>query len=233
MGRDEQAGAILQQARTLGSNEPHAHIALAEVESLIGDEAAAEAHLRRAWEIEPNGEAWIRLALLLARRGRGGEVIATANEVRARWAGDERLGALVDQLEGLVAPDVHLVADGERIEPASADSKCWRFKLPRAARHVVIASRSCVPARTHNGARDARCLGVPVKRIVLRSTHAEMDVRHDHPLLGEGFHPCEGGQRWTNGAGRIPDALLAAMSDVDSVEVHLSSLSLQYSAFGR
>ena len=64
-------------------------------------------------------------------------------------------------------PDLHVVADGVRIEPERGAHGCYRFELP-AAKALRLASRRFRPADgTAGEIRDGRHLGAPVTRIEL------------------------------------------------------------------
>src|SRR5579872_4791108 len=110
-------------------------------------------------------------------------------------------------------PDLHLVADGQRIEPHAVDSRrhgyqgIYRFHLHRAPKQLAIVSHSCVPMRmglTH----DPRRLGVALRSIALRGSGVETRVDYDSVLLSDGFDEPEPGprHRWTNGRAALPRA---------------------------
>ncbi|HXE49403.1 MAG TPA: Hint domain-containing protein, partial [Ramlibacter sp.] len=125
-------------------------------------------------------------------------------------------------------PDVHLVVDGQRINPASTGEGVYRFELPSAPATLVIGSRSATPADMDAQALDGRRLGVSLTRAVLRSRGAQVEIGHDHPLLVEGFHADEAGHRWTNGMGTIPSQLLGALAGPVQVEIHIGALATKY-----
>ena len=125
-------------------------------------------------------------------------------------------------------PDVHLIVDGQRANALSSDNKVYRFELAGAPSTLVIGSRSVTPADLDAKAKDTRQLGACVKRLVLRSAGAELQIGYDHPLLSGGFHAAEASHRWTNGTGVIPAQLLACLAGPVQVEIHLASLGTKY-----
>ena len=108
-------------------------------------------------------------------------------------------------------PDLHLVADGERVEPHALDCRMhryqgvYRFRFERAPRDLAIVSRVCVPMRVGIN-HDPRRLGVAIHSISLRGDGASLDIDWDSPWLGTGFNDSEpeGRQCWTLGAAPLP-----------------------------
>lgn len=110
--------------------------------------------------------------------------------------------------------DVHLVADGVRVDAVARENDRYVFRLPAAPRTIRIRSRSAVP-QDLGVARDPRPLGVAVRQIMLGGPHAPMRaVRADDARLRDGFHAYdpESGIRWTNGDAAIPAALLTRLT---------------------
>jgi hypothetical protein len=93
-------------------------------------------------------------------------------------------------------PCLTLEVDG-RVVPQQPGEGPAVFLLPPGAREARLHSRVFVPAHVIAGSDDHRTLGVGVTRLVLDGR--EIDLA----LLGEGWHACEPGHRWTDGAGRI------------------------------
>jgi hypothetical protein len=95
-----------------------------------------------------------------------------------------------------------LVVDGCELKPRIT-GRVHRFRLPAAARHVRLASRSAVPAHVRDDSDDYRCLGVAVSRIALDGE----PIALSDPRLGSGWHDAEAGDgadaapdwRWTSG----------------------------------
>ena len=108
-------------------------------------------------------------------------------------------------------PDIHLRADGARIEASRSSSDEVTFEVPGAAKSVVIASRSLVPATVDPAFADKRRLGICLLGIVIRVPGRDIDVPIGDTSLREGFHAFEAGARWTDGAGVLPPRFFATL----------------------
>ncbi len=108
-------------------------------------------------------------------------------------------------------PDLHLMADGVRIEPKAISGDSVTFHIPTMSSELRIVSRDGVPAEL-GLARDPRSLGVALRRMELyRGPYATV-VMADDPRLTDGFHGYEAGDalRWTNGDATIPAEIVAS-----------------------
>jgi hypothetical protein len=107
-------------------------------------------------------------------------------------------------------PDLHLLADGVRLDAALRCGDAWVFALPRRPAELRIASRAAAPAEL-GVARDPRVLGVALRRIVLRQGTRFAIREPADPALTSGVHRFESatGLRWTDGDARLPPAWLA------------------------
>ncbi len=94
-------------------------------------------------------------------------------------------------------PALRLEAGGAVLTPFEIDGPVHRFRLPKAVRSMRLLSRSDVPARSGLGGTDHRRLGVSVGQLVVAGTVIDLGSG----AFGAGFHPCEGGHRWTDGHG--------------------------------
>jgi hypothetical protein len=94
-------------------------------------------------------------------------------------------------------PCLTLEVDG-RVVPQRPGEGPAVFLLPPGAQTGLLHSRVFVAAHVIAGSDDHRPLGVGVTRLVLDGQAVDLGA------LGEGWHPTEGGHRWTDGAGRIP-----------------------------
>jgi len=108
-------------------------------------------------------------------------------------------------------PDLHLIADGARIDAHSVEDQynsfqgLYRFRLEHAPRELVIASRSMVPLRMgHN--HDPRRLGVALRSLRLLSRDCALDLPFDSAWLADGFNNPEPElrHRWTTGYAPLP-----------------------------
>jgi antigen 43 len=119
------------------------------------------------------------------------------------------LGYVVPVPVMVEGPDLHIVADGQRIQPVSDRDSRYVFAVPAGVKSVSLVSRFCIPAdKMVSGLRDTRRLGVSVNWIAIRSNDHEAILSADHPALRDGWNDAElaGGAmwRWTNGAATIP-----------------------------
>ena len=82
------------------------------------------------------------------------------------------------------------MVDGKRIDPLERTAERCAFRLPQGPRSVRIRSRSTVP-RELGVARDDRCLGVAVRRIVLAQARRQQALDAEAAALAEGWHRFE------------------------------------------
>jgi len=113
-------------------------------------------------------------------------------------------------------PDLHLVADGQRINAFALDGGhnqwqgTYRFRLERVPRELTVVSRSASPMQMGIG-RDSRCVGVAVHAMRLRNADCTIEVGYDSCWLRDGFNNPEPQPRyrWTTGEARAPGVWLA------------------------
>jgi Hint domain len=124
-------------------------------------------------------------------------------------------------------PDLHLLADGRRIDASGRQGDRWLFRLTRFAETVRIVSRTGVPAELGH-ARDPRELGVAIRRIICSRGATLRVVEADDRMLSAGFHRFEAdnGFRWTSGDAPLPAALFQAMQPPFSLELHVGSTTV-------
>jgi hypothetical protein len=118
--------------------------------------------------------------------------------------------------------DVHLLADGARVNGRAMLDGWISFAVPEGAKRMAIASRSA--AQDELGlCRDPRKLGVALTRIVLWRGGVPRVIDADDSLLVDGFHVYEEeeGSIWTDGLGIIPTAYLEAGGTPDVVELQV------------
>jgi Hint domain len=102
--------------------------------------------------------------------------------------------------------DVHVIADGRRIEAARVDAERAIFALPLDCIDISLRSRCFVPAHSCTSGTDGRSLGVCVKHLWLDGEAIALD---DGARFGAGWHPLERdlgcpGHRWTRGSTPMP-----------------------------
>ncbi|MBV9859314.1 MAG: Hint domain-containing protein [Alphaproteobacteria bacterium] len=123
-------------------------------------------------------------------------------------------------------PDLHLLLDGGRLDPVRVAGAVHHFRLPRMPADLRIASRRSVPVAVGIGA-DARSLGVALRRVVLRPADGAVEIGYDAAGLRHGFHRAEpeGGLRWTDGEGVVPEAAYRGLAGPCELELHLAAVS--------
>jgi hypothetical protein len=127
-------------------------------------------------------------------------------------------------------PDLHLLVDGEIIQPTRTVGSVYRFEIPAGGGAVWLASRTTIPAEVVAGSSDRRRLGVPVERILLYDADLSVEVWHSHPELSDGFSYAEATLRWTEGLARLPEAWRRLFGEGCTLEVHLFPSGLPYPA---
>jgi hypothetical protein len=133
--------------------------------------------------------------------------------------------------------DLHLLVDGQRLNPSARHGAAYAFDLPPRPHCVRIVSRAGVPQEL-GLARDRRALGVALRRIVLKRGATLRTLHANDAVLTDGFHAFEPDNRfrWTDGDAVIPDgvirsALLAEPADRLAIELHVAA-TMRYAADG-
>jgi hypothetical protein len=121
-------------------------------------------------------------------------------------------------------PDLHLLVDGTRLDPGMQRGEFHIFTLPRTSAEVRIISRAAAPQEL-GWARDPRCLGVAVKRIVVRQKSRFQKFDANDKRLVEGFHAFEadGNFRWTDGDALLPPEMFTGLTGPIEVVLHIAS----------
>jgi hypothetical protein len=121
-------------------------------------------------------------------------------------------------------PDLHLLVDGERLNPARHANGTYVFHLSGSPAAARIVSRASAPQEL-GLARDPRVLGVAVRRIDARRGVRLRVIEADDALLDLGFHAFEpdNGFRWTNGDATIPAQTFAGFTDPFVIELTVAS----------
>jgi hypothetical protein len=102
--------------------------------------------------------------------------------------------------------DVHVIADGRRIDAVRSGAKRLTFKVPAAASGIELRSRSFIPTQINPAKDDPRELGICVARLELNGIEAALT---DESAFAHGWHLLEGnadGQhwRWSTGCAQLP-----------------------------
>ncbi len=95
--------------------------------------------------------------------------------------------------------ELRLRVGGEEIQPR-AFGDAWQFDLPKTMHGARLVSTAHVPAVTAVRSQDRRCLGVPVRRLLIDGKPVALDA----PFLRAGWHDEADGQRWTTGMAYLP-----------------------------
>jgi hypothetical protein len=102
--------------------------------------------------------------------------------------------------------DLHVLADGARIEPIRLNAVRSFFILPENAADIQLRARSFVPLHANPATTDTRTLGLCLKRLQLDGADLALD---DDSLCATGWsrfeRPATGpAQRWTTGTTPLP-----------------------------
>jgi Hint domain len=127
-------------------------------------------------------------------------------------------------------PDLHLVVDGERLDPISVADGLYIFTLARApAGALMLRSRSAVPSLVGISRHDHRRLGVAIRQIVLHQPGVMTGLDHDASVFAEGgcYFP-EAGHSWTDGEFVPPAALFAHLKGAFTLFVHTRKQAMRY-----
>ena len=121
-------------------------------------------------------------------------------------------------------PDLHLLADGQRLDAAGQRGLMSVFNLPHRPASLRLMTRVAAPQEL-GLARDPRCLGVAVSRIDVSDGVTCRTVLAGDALLARGFHPFEpcSLMHWTDGDAELPMALLDGLEGPMEVTVHLKA----------
>jgi hypothetical protein len=103
-------------------------------------------------------------------------------------------------------PDLHVLADGQRIDPVRLSDKRVAFMLPAAHASLELRCRHFTPAQMNPSNDDVRSLGICVQRLQLDGVDVALE---DEAAFAEGWHPPEhssspDGQPWRWSQDRMP-----------------------------
>jgi hypothetical protein len=121
-------------------------------------------------------------------------------------------------------PDMHVLADGERLDVTRRAGEAYVIHLPTVPSVLRIVSRAAAPAEL-GLTRDPRVLGVALRRLVVRQgTRFQVTEANDN-RLSDGFHAFEAdnGFRWTDGEAAIPTELFAGFTGPIELVLHIGA----------
>ena len=84
--------------------------------------------------------------------------------------------------------DVHVLADGVRVEPVALSANRVGFALPAGASSLTLKSRTFVPYHIDPASQDDRALGIAVVGLQVDGTVVSLD---DPAAFGEGWHTLQ------------------------------------------
>ncbi|HEV8679294.1 MAG TPA: Hint domain-containing protein [Stellaceae bacterium] len=127
-------------------------------------------------------------------------------------------------------PDLHLVIDGVRLDPASVADCLYTFTLAAPpSSPLLLASRSAVPSLLGVSRHEHRRLGVAIRQIVLAAPGVTTAFDHDAALFAEGgCHAAEPGFCWTDGDLALPAHLFTHLAGPFRLFVHTARLGMRY-----
>ncbi|WP_146089997.1 Hint domain-containing protein, partial [Rhodoblastus sphagnicola] len=96
-------------------------------------------------------------------------------------------------------PDLHLLADGARIEPDRIEGRRYAFSLSGHVKDIRLASRVWTPSHMRSDSADDRDLGVLATRLAIDGAPRDLTA------LADGWREVESASwRWTDGFARLP-----------------------------
>jgi uncharacterized repeat protein (TIGR03803 family) len=118
--------------------------------------------------------------------------------------------------------DLHVLADGRRLDAAEHTGQVHVFHLPAVPSALRIVSRAAAPAEL-GLARDPRALGVALRRLVVREGTRFRVTEAQDDRLADGFHAFEADPafRWTDGDAAIPAELFAGFKAPFELVLHV------------
>jgi hypothetical protein len=111
---------------------------------------------------------------------------------------------------------VHVLADGDRIDPMTLGEGRIAFVIPAARRSIELRCRTFVPSHVDAASLDERQLGVAVGRLQIDGIDWPLD---DATRFPEGWHGLEmfadgSRQRWSSGCTRLPAGTRLVVIDI-------------------
>jgi T5SS/PEP-CTERM-associated repeat protein len=204
------------------------HVELDSHDVLLANGAAAESYRDdgNRWLFQNANSGWEQpakppCALVLT----GGPVVDAVWQRLLEWSGPRPGLPLTDDA------DLHLLADGVRVDGARSGDRCV-FQLRSVPAETRLMSRAASPAEL-GLARDPRVLGVAVRRLELWQGPKVRLLEADDERLVDGFHGYEAacGHRWTDGDALLPAAVLEDFTGAVELVMHFGGAT-QYAECG-
>jgi hypothetical protein len=112
--------------------------------------------------------------------------------------------------------DVHVIADGKRIDPVGLGEKRFAFLLPGTDSSIEMRTRSFIPSQINPAKDDQRSLGICVRRLQLDGIEVALA---DQVAFANGWHLLEGNAdaqqwRWSTGRTQLPAGTRLVVIDV-------------------
>jgi hypothetical protein len=101
-------------------------------------------------------------------------------------------------------PDVHVIADGVRIEPVRLGKQRLTFMLPAAGSTIELRCRSFIPAHFDPASDDQRSLGICVGRLQFDGAEIALDNEDAFALGWHGLEVNPEGRSWRWSCDRAP-----------------------------
>ena len=196
-------------ARERRDSVTYFHVELARHDILLSEGLGSESYLDTG-----NRDDFVR-----QRRAPGESMTEAEAAARQIWAEQgcmplvtdgARLGTARSKLAARAAALGHAASDdpglalvvGGSAHRGTFDGEAWHFALDAAHDDARLVSSGFVPAvlAQGGGARDQRCLGVPVTRLMADGRIVPLH----HPALARGWHLPEHDLRWTAGEAALP-----------------------------
>jgi autotransporter passenger strand-loop-strand repeat protein len=186
------------------------HLELDAHDVLVADGAPAESYRDdgNRWLFHNANTGWDQPAKVpCAPVLTGGPVVDAVWQRLLDRSGPRKPAPLTDE------PDLHLIVDGQRLDAVHSDGGVHVFGLRDRPDAVRIVSRSVVPQEL-GLAREARSLGVALRRIVVRQGARSRIAKADDARLTTGFHRYENANDfiWTDGDAALPADLFTAFA---------------------
>jgi hypothetical protein len=197
------------------------HIELATHDVLVADGAPAESYRDdgNRWLFQNTNSGWA-----LPPQEPCAPVLTGGPVVDAAW---RRLLERAGPRPGLVLtddPDMHALADGERLDVTRRVGEAYVIHLPTVPSVLHIVSLAAAPAEL-GLARDPRVLGVALRRLVVRQGTRFQVTEANDDRWTDGFHAFEAdnGFRWTDGEAAIPTELFAGFTGPIELVLHIGA----------